>query len=49
MAGPPSLHLAGVHYSSFYAWQREPGSRRSREDERLAGLIKQFWLESAAV
>lgn len=41
--------LLDVHPSGFYAWQREPRSNRSREDERLTGLIKQFWLESGAV
>ncbi|OBS10624.1 Mobile element protein [Acidihalobacter prosperus] len=37
-----------VHPSGFYAWQRAPRSARSREDERLCGPIKQFWLESGA-
>lgn len=38
-----------VHPSGFYAWQRQPRSARAIEDERLSGLIKQFWLESGAV
>ena len=41
--------LVEVHPSGFYAWQQKPRSARSVEDERLSGLIKQFWLESGAV
>ncbi len=41
--------LLDVHPSGFYAWQRRPRSARSVEDERLSGLIKQFWLESGTV
>lgn len=41
--------LLDVHPSGFYAWQRQPRSARTVEDERLSGLIKQFWLESGAV
>ena len=41
--------LLDVHPSGFYAWQRQPRSAREIEDERLSGLIKQFWLESGAV
>jgi len=42
-------YLLDVHPSGFYAWQRQPRSARAIEDERLSGLIKQFWLESGAV
>jgi putative transposase len=38
-----------VHPSGFYAWLKEPRSRRSREDQRQTGLIKQSWLESGCV
>jgi putative transposase len=38
-----------VHRSGYYAWCKQPHSRRHREDERLAGLIKQFWLESCCL
>lgn len=38
-----------VHPSGYYAWRREPRSRRAREDVRLLGLIKQAWLESGCV
>lgn len=41
--------LLDVHPSGFYAWQRQPRSARTVEDERLSGLVKQFWLESGAV
>ncbi|EUC69841.1 transposase Tra5 [Alcanivorax sp. 97CO-5] len=41
--------MLDVHPSGFYAWQRQPRSARAIEDERLSGLIKQFWLESGAV
>lgn len=39
-------HLLEVHRSGFYAWLKQPESRRRREDKRLLGQIKQFWLES---
>lgn len=35
-----------VHRSGFYAWLKQPLSDRAIEDRRLAGKIKQFWLES---
>jgi putative transposase len=38
-----------VHHSGYYDWRSRPASRRSREDERLLGLIKQSWLESGGV
>lgn len=38
-----------VHPSGYYAWKREPQSRRQKEDARLSGLIKQSWLESGGV
>lgn len=38
-----------VHPSGFYAWCKQPRSARSVADERLTGLIKQFWLESGGV
>jgi putative transposase len=41
--------VIGVHRSGFYAWCREPRSRRAREDARQTGLIKQFWIESGGV
>ena len=41
--------LLRVHRSGYYAWLRSPLATRTREDARLAGLIKQYWLESGAV
>lgn len=35
-----------VHRSGFYAWLKEPLSARGREDERLLGLIRHYWLAS---
>jgi putative transposase len=32
-----------------YAWRKSPISNRQHEDNRLLGLIKQFWLESGGV
>lgn len=39
-------HLLNIHRSGYYAWLKEPESNRSKEDKRLLGKIKQFWLES---
>ena len=41
--------VMNVHPSGYYAWRQSPSSNRQREDERLLGLIKQFWLESGGV
>jgi len=41
--------VIGVHRSGYYAWCREPKSRRAREDVRQTGLIKQFWIESGGI
>lgn len=38
-----------VHPSSFYAWLQQPHSQRYHTDQKLTGLIKQFWLESGCV
>lgn len=35
-----------VHRSGFYAWLNKPESKRSQEDTRLLGQIKQYWIES---
>ena len=42
-------HLFDVHPSGYYAWRNQPKSERTSQDERLTGLIKQFWLESGGV
>jgi len=41
--------VLGVHRSGFYRWLKHPVSRRSKEDRRLLGLVKQAWLESGTV
>lgn len=38
-----------VHHSGFYAWVKHPKSPRQKENDRMLGLIKQFWLESGGV
>ncbi len=38
-----------VHPSGYYAWNKKPRSARAVENQRLMGLIKQFWLESGGV
>ena len=48
----PVRHLCQwleVHPSGYYAWRNKPRSARFRANERLTGLIKQFWLESGGV
>ncbi|WP_250658436.1 IS3 family transposase [Alkalimarinus coralli] len=38
-----------VNRSGYYAWLKQPLSKKAKEDQRLTGLIKQFWLESGCV
>ena len=38
-----------VHPSGYYAWRAQPDSPRAKDDQRLLGLIKKFWLESGGV
>ena len=38
-----------VHRSGFYAWLKQPLTKRDIEDTRLLSKIKQFWLESGCV
>jgi len=38
-----------VHPSGFYAWLKQPLSQREKEDRRLLGQIKQFWMESGFI
>ena len=48
----PVRHLCQwleVHPGGYYAWCNKPRSARFRANERLTGLIKQFWLESGGV
>ncbi len=41
--------VMNVNPSGYYAWRKSPISIRQHEDNRLLGLIKQFWLESGGV
>lgn len=41
--------MVDVHPSGYYAWRSSPLLNRQREDARLLGHIKQFWLESGGV
>nr|WP_228274622.1 IS3 family transposase [Acinetobacter ursingii] len=38
-----------VHHSGYYAWLKQPTSKTTKKRQLLAGLIKQFWLESGGV
>jgi putative transposase len=38
-----------VERSGYYIWLKAPESGRTRDDNRLLGLIKQAWLESGGV
>ena len=41
--------LLEVHPSGYYAWQKQPRSAGTIVNQRLTGLIKQFWLQSGGV
>lgn len=41
--------MLDVHLSGYYAWNKQPHSKRAKANQRLIGLIKQFWLESGGV
>jgi len=46
---PAMCQAFDVHRSGFYAWLKNPLSRRAGEDQRQTGLIKQSWLVSGCV
>jgi len=41
--------MMAVHPSGYYSWKRSPGSARTREDQRMLGLIRHSWLESGVI
>ena len=41
--------LLEVHPSGYYAWLKQPYSAGTIVNQRLTGLIKQFWLQSGGV
>lgn len=41
--------MLDVHRSGYYAWARQPYSKRDKENQRLTSLIQQFWFESGGV
>lgn len=45
----PLYRMMNVHPSDYYAWIKQPKSKRQVQDERLLGLIKKFWLESGCI
>ena len=38
--------VLNIERSGFYAWLKQPLSAKEKDDNRLLGKIKQFWLES---
>lgn len=42
-------NLLEVHRSGYYAWLKCSLSNRAKANQKLSGLIKQFWLESGGV
>ena len=38
----------GLHHSGYYAWRSVPMSPRAKDDARVLGLIKQYWLDSGS-
>ena len=41
--------ILDIHPSGYYAWCKQPHSKRAQTEKKLTGLIKQFWLESGGV
>ena len=38
-----------VHFSGFYAWLKEPLSRRAQDDVRQTELIRRAWSDSGSI
>ena len=45
----PMCRILKIHHSGFYAWLKEPVSKKTKDDNRLIGLLKEAWLESGRV
>lgn len=45
----PMCRILKVHHSGFYAWLKDPVSKKTKDDNRLIGLLKEAWLESGQV
>ncbi|RDH41811.1 hypothetical protein B9G39_25810 [Zooshikella ganghwensis] len=41
--------LLNVHPSGFYAWLKQPESKRTQEDRTLVSKIKRAWIESGGM
>ncbi len=41
--------MLSIHPSGFYAWLKQPFSKRALEDKRQAGLLKRAWDDSGKV
>jgi putative transposase len=41
--------VLAVHHSGYYAWRREPHSKRSQDDRRVSVPAHQSWIESGRV
>ena len=39
-------HVLSIERIGFYAWLKRPLSAKAKDDRRLLGKIKQFWVES---
>jgi putative transposase len=44
-----SIRFVDLRLSGFYAWHKEPLSRRAQDDERQTALIRQAWSDSGRV
>ena len=45
----PMCRMLRVHFSGFYAWLKNPLSKRAKKDVRQTALIKQAWEDSGKV
>ena len=45
----PMCRVLQVHPSGFYSWQKEPLSKRAKEDIRQTALLRKAWEESGRI